>query len=83
MQRVCFCFQMVISKVSLQLMDFDELFKVVRASPLVNSDRLLDAIQIKTTSKDIPYRGVLCTSEYQFEYYKFISRDYIKRFVSI
>lgn len=57
-------------------MDFDELFKVVRASPLVNSDRLLDAIQIKTTSKDIPYRGVLCTSEYQFEYYKFISRDY-------
>lgn len=26
--------------------------------------------------KDIPYRGVLCTSECQFEYYKFISKDY-------
>lgn len=52
---------MVVSKLRLPLIDLDQLFEVVRPCTIVDSDRLLDAIQMKTTSTNIRYRGVLCT----------------------
>lgn len=42
-------------------MDFEQLFEIARPSPILESERLLDAIQEKTTAKNIRYRGALCT----------------------
>lgn len=50
----------VVSYVRLPLMNFDHLFEVVRRSGILDPNRLLDAIEEKTTSKCLPYRGALC-----------------------
>lgn len=60
---------MIVSKVRLPLIDFDQMFEVIRPSPIVGSDRLLDAIQAKTTSTNIRYRRVLCMLQ-KMETYK-------------
>lgn len=53
---------MVVSKVRLPLMNLEQLLKVVRPCQILDPDRLLDAIEEKTTSKNLLYRGALCTS---------------------
>lgn len=52
--------QAVVSFVRLPLMNLDQLFKIVRPCKLLGPERLLDAIQEKTTSKSLKYRGALC-----------------------
>lgn len=44
-------------------MNLDQLFKIVRPCKLLSPERLLDAIQEKTTSKSLKYRGALCKYE--------------------
>ena len=51
---------MVVSKVRLPLMNLEQLLKVVRPCQILDPDRLLDAIEEKTTSKNLLYRGALC-----------------------
>ncbi|CAD7091304.1 unnamed protein product [Hermetia illucens] len=53
----------VVSYVRLPLMNFDHLFEVVRRSGILDPNRLLDAIEEKTTSKCLPYRGALWPEE--------------------
>lgn len=55
-----FYLQSVVSFVRLPLMNLDQLFKIVRPCKLLSPERLLDAIQEKTTSKSLKYRGALC-----------------------
>lgn len=50
----------VVSFVRLPLMNLEQLLKVVRPSGILDPERLLDAIEEKTTSKYLPYRGALC-----------------------
>lgn len=57
-----FRFQMVVSKVRLPLMKLDDLLKIVRPCKILGPDRLLDAIEEKTDSKNLLYRGALCKS---------------------
>lgn len=52
--------QTVVSFVRLPLMNLDQLFKIVRPCKLLSPERLLDAIEEKTTSKSLKYRGALC-----------------------
>lgn len=54
---------LVVSHVRLPLMDLKQLFSVVRPSGIIGNDRLLDAIEKKTTSKFLPYRGALWPEE--------------------
>lgn len=54
---------MVVSKVRLPLMNLEQLLKVVRPCQILDPDRLLDAIEEKTTSKNLLYRGALCMSK--------------------
>lgn len=54
---------MVVSKVRLPLMNLEQLLKVVRPCQILDPDRLLDAIEEKTTSKNLLYRGALCMFE--------------------
>lgn len=57
----CFIlFQTVVSRVRLPLMNLEQLLKVVRPCKILEPDRLLDAIEEKTTSKNLLYRGALC-----------------------
>lgn len=53
--------QAVVSEVRLPLMNLEQLLKVVRPSGILSPERLLDAIEEKTTSKTLLYRGALCT----------------------
>lgn len=48
------------SEVRLPLMNLEQLLKVVRPSGILSPERLLDAIEEKTTSKTLLYRGALC-----------------------
>lgn len=41
-------------------MNLEQLLKVVRPSGILSPERLLDAIEEKTTSKTLHYRGALC-----------------------
>lgn len=52
----------VLSAVRFELMSTRELFQVVRPTGYVESNILLDAIQIQTNSRDssLRYRGFLC-----------------------
>lgn len=52
--------QSVVSEVRLPLMNLEQLLKVVRPSGILSPERLLDAIEEKTTSKSLLYRGALC-----------------------
>ncbi len=54
--------QSVVSEVRLPLMNLEQLLKVVRPSGILSPERLLDAIEEKTTSKSLLYRGALCKS---------------------
>lgn len=54
-------FQVVASKVRLSLMDFDQLSNEIQPCPIFDSNQLLNAFRDKTTSKNIRYRGALCT----------------------
>lgn len=55
-------FQTVVSYVRLPLMNLEQLLKIVRPCAILDPDRLLDAIEEKTTSKSLLYRGALCKS---------------------
>lgn len=44
-------------------MNLDQLLQVVRKSKILDSDKILDAIEDKTTSKYLPYRGALWPEE--------------------
>ena len=57
--------QILIDKIRLQLMKLEELLGEVRNSNLIDSNTILDAIQLKTQSKDMTlrYRGVLYPDE--------------------
>lgn len=57
-----FFFQTVVSYVRFQLMNLEQLLKIVRPCAILDPDRLLDAIEEKTTSKNFRYRGALCKS---------------------
>lgn len=48
------------SRIRLHLMDLDQILKVVRPSEVLDADRLLDAIEEKTTATSLNYRGMLC-----------------------
>ncbi|GAB0091414.1 BTB/POZ domain-containing protein 9 [Sergentomyia squamirostris] len=54
---------LVVSYVRLPLMNLEQLLTVVRPSGIIDPDRLLDAIEKKTTSKFLPYRGALWPDE--------------------
>ncbi|XP_059619294.1 BTB/POZ domain-containing protein 9 [Phlebotomus argentipes] len=54
---------LVVSHVRLPLMEIKQLLTVVRPSNIIDSDRLLDAIEKKITSKSLPYRGALWPEE--------------------
>lgn len=41
-------------------MDLDQLLKIVRPSTILDPEHLLDAIEEKSTSKNLKYRGALC-----------------------
>lgn len=41
-------------------MNLEQLLKVVRQSGILNAEHLLDAIEEKTTSNSLQYRGALC-----------------------
>lgn len=51
---------MVVSFVRLPLMNLEQLLKIVRPCAILDPERLLDAIEEKTTSKTLLYRGALC-----------------------
>uniref|UniRef100_A0A0K8TP45 BTB/POZ domain-containing protein 9 n=1 Tax=Tabanus bromius TaxID=304241 RepID=A0A0K8TP45_TABBR len=53
----------VVSYVRLPLMNLEQLLKVVRQSGILDPEKLLDAIEEKTTSKNLPYRGALWPEE--------------------
>uniref|UniRef100_A0A1L8DAN5 BTB/POZ domain-containing protein 9 n=1 Tax=Nyssomyia neivai TaxID=330878 RepID=A0A1L8DAN5_9DIPT len=53
----------VVSQVRLPLMNLEQLLTVVRPSGIIDPDRLLDAIEKKTTSLFLPYRGALWPEE--------------------
>ena len=55
----------LIDKIRLPLMKLDEMLNAVRDSNLINSDKILDAIKLKTESNDmsLKYRGVLIPNE--------------------
>ncbi|XP_037027772.1 BTB/POZ domain-containing protein 9 [Bradysia coprophila] len=53
----------VVSEVRLPLMNLEQLLKVVRPSGILSPERLLDAIEEKTTSKTLLYRGALWPEE--------------------
>lgn len=55
-----FQYQTVVSYVRLPLMNLEQLLKIVRPCAILAPDRLLDAIEEKTTSKNLLYRGALC-----------------------
>jgi len=50
-----------IAAIRFQLISLDDLLNVVRASSLVSADTILDAIKVKTESRDMElnYRGFL------------------------
>lgn len=52
--------QLVLSKVRFSLMDLEQLF-ALRSSSILDVNRLFDAIEDKTVSKNIRYRGTLST----------------------
>uniref|UniRef100_A0A1B0CUV0 BTB domain-containing protein n=2 Tax=Lutzomyia longipalpis TaxID=7200 RepID=A0A1B0CUV0_LUTLO len=54
---------LVVSQVRLPLMNLEQLLTVVRPSGIIDPDRLLDAIEKKTTSKFLPFRGALWPEE--------------------
>lgn len=49
----------VVSYIRLPLMDLEQLLKVVRPTCILDADRLLDAIEEKTTAASLNYRGSL------------------------
>ncbi|XP_055299673.1 BTB/POZ domain-containing protein 9 [Sitodiplosis mosellana] len=53
----------VVSFVRLPLMNLEQLLKIVRPCAILDPDRLLDAIEEKTTSKNLLYRGALWPEE--------------------
>lgn len=53
----------VVSYVRLPLMNLEQLLKVVRQSKILDPEKLLDAIEEKTTSKSLEYRGALWPEE--------------------
>lgn len=53
----------VVSYVRLPLMNLEQLLTVVRQSGILDPEKLLDAIEEKTTSKYLPYRGALWPEE--------------------
>lgn len=53
----------VVSYVRLPLMKLEDLLQVVRPSGILDANKLLDAIQEQTTSKNLPYRAALWPEE--------------------
>ncbi|XP_052893491.1 BTB/POZ domain-containing protein 9 [Anopheles moucheti] len=53
----------IVGKVRFALMSLDELLTVVRPSGILDPERLLDAIEEKISSKQLPYRGALLPEE--------------------
>lgn len=41
-------------------MNLEQLLKIVRPCAILDPERLLDAIEEKTTSSNLAYRGALC-----------------------
>lgn len=58
------------SRIRLHLMDLDQILKVVRPSEVLDADRLLDAIEEKTTATSLNYRGMLRKYQGLKEYLK-------------
>lgn len=50
----------MVSYVRLPLMNLEQLLRIVRPCGILDPDRLLDAIEEKTTAKSLLYRGALC-----------------------
>lgn len=55
--------EQVVSRVRLPLMNLDQLLLLVRPSGILESDRILDAIEEQTVCKYLPYRGQLWPEE--------------------
>lgn len=67
---------MVVSKVRLPLMNLEQLLKVVRPCQILDPDRLLDAIEEKTTSKNLLYRGALCMNNVNDILFQLVCENY-------
>ncbi|BFG02226.1 BTB/POZ domain-containing protein 9 [Drosophila madeirensis] len=53
----------VVSFVRLPLMNLEDLLQVVRPSTILEPDKILDALQERSTSKSLPYRAALFPDE--------------------
>ncbi|XP_022227521.2 BTB/POZ domain-containing protein 9 isoform X2 [Drosophila obscura] len=53
----------VVSFVRLPLMNLEDLLQVVRPSTILEPDKILDALQERSTSKSLPYRAALWPDE--------------------
>lgn len=64
----------MVSYVRLPLMNLEQLLRIVRPCGILDPDRLLDAIEEKTTAKSLLYRGALCEYPYSLKSVESISQ---------